>query len=100
MRIQEGQPQYRQEHQQAAGLGENEELEGCIDAVFMAVYTDQEIHRDQHDLPEEVEQEKIKGCEYPDDAGQDPEEVEIVKTGAFLNFIPGRQHRQYPDKQG
>ena len=54
-----------QQHQQGTGQGENKELDCRINLASMPPYADQEKHRDQHHLPEEIEKEEIQGRETP-----------------------------------
>ncbi len=53
------------QHEQRSGQGEDKELDRRVDFAAMAPDADQEKHRDQHRLPEEVEQKEVEGEEYP-----------------------------------
>ncbi len=55
--------QNRQQHKQGAGHRIEEELNRSINAPLAAPHADQEIHGDQREFPEDVEQEKILGQE-------------------------------------
>src|SRR5215472_8971568 len=50
---------YSCQHQQAAYRGIEHKLDCCIDAAFTAPASYQQISRDQHQFPENVEQEEI-----------------------------------------
>src|SRR6185437_7744014 len=80
------QRQYRQQHQQAASLGEDEKLDRCVTAVLVAPDSDHEIHRHQHQFPEKEEEEQIERKEYADGASQSPQQVKIKESGAFPDF--------------
>ena len=56
------------QHEQAAGHGEEDELHGRVDAATTAPDADQEIHRDEHGLPEDIEEEQVLGDEDADHA--------------------------------
>ena len=60
------------QHEQTAALGENEELDRCIQSLLMAPDRNQEIHRHQHQLPEEEKQKQVQRKEYADRPCQSP----------------------------
>src|SRR4030042_1447803 len=51
------------EHQRRAQRGEQEELDGGIPPPLAAPGPDDEVHRDQHHLPEDEEDEQVEGDE-------------------------------------
>jgi hypothetical protein len=53
-------------HQDAARQGVEDELDGGIDASVVTPDSDQEIHRNQHRIPEHVEEEQIERDEHAD----------------------------------
>jgi len=53
------------QHQQRARHGVKHDLEGCRSAFRTTVDPDHEEYRDQHDLPEGVEQDQIGGAYRP-----------------------------------
>ena len=57
------------QHQQRADQGVDEELDRREDAVFRAPDADEQGHRDQHQLPEDVEDEEIERHEDAEHAG-------------------------------
>ena len=87
-----------QQHKKAAGLGEDEELDCCIDPVLMAPYPDEEVHRHQHQFPEEVEEDQIQGQEDTNNPSQDHHEIEMKEPDAILYLFPGTNHRHDPEK--
>ena len=57
-----------EQHQHAAGQGVEEELDGGVELSRAAPDADDEVHRHQHEFPEDVEQEEIERHEYADHA--------------------------------
>ena len=55
----------RKEHQQAADHRVDEELEGCVDPPLAAPDSDDQVHRNQHCLVVEVEEDDVEGYECP-----------------------------------
>ncbi len=103
--VHEHQRQDGNQHHQTARLGIDEELGGRRDTRFtvggfMAPKRDQEVHRHQHHLPEEEEQEHVDGQEHADNAAQDPHQIEVEEALVFLDFIPGTEHRQHAQQTG
>lgn len=90
--MQEEQGQDGNQHQQPAELREEEELHGSVHTVLVSPYGDQEIHRDQHQLPREVEQEEIDSEKHAGDTGEYPEQVQVEEAGGLRDFVPGSQH--------
>jgi hypothetical protein len=54
------------QHEQAAGQGVDEELDRRVHPPLAAEGADQEVGRDQHGLPEDVEQEQVQAHEDAD----------------------------------
>src|SRR5207244_13593466 len=54
------------QNEDAAEQGEQEELDGGILAARAAPHADEEIHRQQHHLPEDIEQEEVERQEGDD----------------------------------
>ena len=57
------------QHEQAARLREEEELDGRVDPPLVAPDGDEEVHRHQHHLEEEVEEEQVERQEHAGEAG-------------------------------
>src|SRR2546425_11723493 len=71
------------QHREAADDGVDQEFEGGVDAAAFAPDADQEVERNQHSLPEDVEEDEV---ERQEDAGgrglQDQEqEDELLQAG-------------------
>ena len=90
--VKEVQRQNRDQHQQAAALREQEKLRRRVHAPFVAPDDDEEIHRDEHQFPGEVEQEQIHRQEHAHDSGQDPHQIEMEKADLLADLGPGTQH--------
>ena len=91
--VDEVQGQDGDQHQQAADLREDEELDGGVDAALVAPHRDEEVHGHQHHLPEEVEQEQVEGQEDAGQAGQGPQQDEVEEADALLDALPARPAR-------
>ena len=100
--VDEVQRQDRHEHRQAAGLGEQEELDRGRCTVLMAPDRDEKVHGNQHQLPEEVEQEEIQGHEDAHDSGQRQHEAQVKRPYPLLDLGPRGADRRNPeeDRQG
>src|SRR5690606_1104140 len=86
------------QHDQAAGLGVDEELGRCVDpclafAAAVDPQGNQEVHRYQQHLPEEEEQEQVNGEEYANHAAENPHQVEVEEAHPVLDFIPRAEYR-------
>ena len=57
-----GEVQDRQEHEDAARHREEEELHRGVDAPRAAPDADDEVHRHEHDFPEDVEEREVEGA--------------------------------------
>ena len=58
-----------------------------VHATLVAPTPDEEVHRDEHDLPEDEEQEEVEGEEYADTSGLEDEHpaherLQVVLDGA------------------
>ncbi|SST07641.1 Uncharacterised protein [Acinetobacter baumannii] len=104
--VDEHQAEDRHQHHQAAGLGEDEELGGGVDAGLLAVIgtvspqRDEEVHRHQHHFPEEEEQEQVDGEEHADHTAQDPQQVQMEEADAALDLVPGAEDREHAEQAG
>ena len=79
-----------EEHQQRAGDGEEEELDGGVDAVRAAPHADDEVHRQQGQLEENVEEEEVGGDEDADHRRFHDQEGDDVLLRMFLDGVPAR----------
>ena len=84
---------------QAAGQGVEEEFDRRVSPAALPPDADQEEHRQQHDLPEEVEEHQVDGQEDPHQAAfQDQQQGHEQRHAALLR--PGDQHRDDLQKGG
>ena len=74
-----------QEHQEAARHGVDEELHRRADTLGAAPDSDQQVHGDEHDLPEHVEEHQVEGHEDPDDAGGQQQEGDVKFPYPFFD---------------
>src|SRR6185312_14396476 len=93
------QPEDGEQHEEAARLREEEELDGGVGAPLVAPDTDEEVHRHQHQLPEEIEEEQVEREEHSEHAHQAPHEVEVKEADALGDFVPRGEHRHDAEKQ-
>ncbi len=66
----------------------------------MAPERNQEVHGNQHHLPEEEEEEQIQRHKDAEHATQDPEQVQMEEADALHYLFPRTEDGQYPDKAG
>ncbi len=62
----DGQADHRSQHQRRSEGGVEEELDRGVDPALASPDPDDEVHRDQHRLEEDEEQEEVEGEESPD----------------------------------
>ena len=80
---------YGRDHEEAARLGEDEELDRGAMPALMAPDVDHEEHGHQHELPHEGEEEEVAREEDPVDSRQGEGKVEVEEGDAFLDSLPG-----------
>ena len=90
----------RHEHQDASHHREKEELDGRIDPVRAAPYPDEEVHGDQHELPEDVEQNEVQGAQGADHRRFQQEEGDVIFLDLVLDRFPGAQDAKDGDEGG
>ncbi len=83
-----GHPEDGDQHQQAAGHGVEEELDRRVDPPLAAPDADQEVHRDQHDLPEDVEEEEVVGDQGAEHAGGEQQHGGAEERPVLLDPLP------------
>ena len=93
------QPQHRQQDQDRAQQGVQEELDRGVFAPRAAPDADQEIHRQQHHFPEDVEQEEIQRHEHADHAGVEHQQQGEVALDALFDPEAG-EHRDEANQRG
>ena len=96
------------QHEEGAHQRVEDELDGGVDAVGPAPDPDDEIHRDQHRLPEDVEEEEVEGHEDAEHARLEQEHGDGELFPAPLHRVPrgeqcerheerGQQHEEQAD---
>src|ERR1700736_4383045 len=85
-RLREVDPRDREDgdqHREAANDGVDEEFERGVDPAALAPDPDQEVERNQHRLPEDIEEDEVKRQEYAGGRGfQDQEQKdELLEAG-------------------
>ena len=90
------------EHEKTAEHREQDELDRGVDPPASPPDPDDERHRDEHGLPEDIKEEQVLGDEDPEDAGfeEEHEEAEFLDAGADRS--PGREqgHGHQEGRQG
>ena len=80
------------QHQERADCGKDKEFNRCIDAILATPDTDHEIHRHQHQLPENIEEEQVKRDECAEHAGFEKKCQSHKALGVLINSVPGRKN--------
>ena len=84
----------RHQHEQRPEKCEHEKLYCGIDTSCATPHPDDEIHRDQHDLPEYVKQEHVEGNEYTQHAGGEHQHEGIERAFPLLDVVPTTEDRE------
>jgi hypothetical protein len=98
----EVEPQDRRQHEHAADHGVEEELDRRVHTPLSAPHADQQVHRDQHRLPEHVEQQQVGGEEGPEHAGLEREQEREELLGTLVDRgerADDRDHGQHHGQQ-
>ena len=85
------QRQDAEQHHDAADQGVQEELDGRVEPAVAAPDADQEVHRDQHHLPEQEEQQEVERHEGADHPGLEEEQEDVVLLHPLGDRRPRRQ---------
>jgi hypothetical protein len=94
----EEQPDQGNQHQQRAEQRVEEELDCGIDAVGAAPDADDDVHRDQRSLEEDVEQHAVERAEDAvHQAGHGEEGAHVLRLLLFDHF-PAGQHHEHGDQ--
>ena len=80
--------QYGDQHQQRAEGRVQEEFDRRVDPPLVSPHPNDEVHRDEGYLPEDVEEEKIQRDEHPEHASPEKEQHSIVRTLLFVYLVP------------
>src|SRR5207247_2140664 len=89
-----------QQHQQRSGHRVEKELDGGVLAARPAPNADQEVHRDEGEFPEDVEQEQIEREEYAEHPRLKNEQEGVVFLDAILNSRERREDRNRREQGG
>jgi hypothetical protein len=81
------------QHEHAASHRIEDELDGGVDAPVVAPDPDQEIHRDEHCVPEHVEEEQVERDEHTDHRGLEGQDEQRELLDLLRDRLPGRQQR-------
>ena len=99
-RVVEVKRQDSQQHQDGAGQRVQKELDGGIELARPAPDADDEVHRNQHDFPEHVEEEEVERHENAQHAHLQQQEHGVVFRHALLNGCPRREHGDKAQHRG
>ena len=89
--VAEGGGEDRHEHQERANEGIEDELDRRVDAVGPTPDADDQIHRHEHNLPEDVEEEEVERQEDTEHPGLEDKEADEVFLHAGLNRTKARE---------
>ena len=89
-----------EQHQDAAQEGIKEELDGGIQAPVAAPDPDQEVHGDQHDFPEDIEQDEIEGHEDTEHPGFEDKQKGVILFDPVFDGIKGTGHGDSTEEGG
>src|ERR1051326_3201257 len=91
LEVLEIQRQDAEQHQDASRQRVEEEFDGGVEFSRAAPHADDEVHRHQHELPENVEEEEIERNENADHARLQEQEHGVILFDALLNGAPATQ---------
>jgi len=89
-----------EQHQYRAGQGIQEKFDRRVELARAAPHADDEVHRHQHQFPEDVEQEEVERDEDADHARLEQQEHRVVFLHAFLNGVPRAEHGEEAHQRG
>ena len=95
-----GQAEDGDEHQHAPRHRVEHEFDGGVDTPVVAPDPDEEVHRDEHRIPEHVEQEQIERDEDPDHRRLESEHEEGELLYLPIDRAPGREQRDRRQESG
>ena len=82
--VQEDEGQDADEHQRRTRHRVDEELEGRVHTPLVTPTSDEEVHGDQHDLPEDEEQEEVESEEHAEAPGLEDEHPRRVRLDVVV----------------
>ncbi len=92
--------EYGKQHEHAAGHGKEEELYGRVYPFRASPDADQQVHGDEHQLPEYVEKDKVEGTERSDHRCFEKEEGDVILLHPRLYRPPGAEHAEHREEGG
>ena len=92
--------QERHQHQHAARERVEEELDRGVDPPLVAPDPDEEVHRDEHGLPEHVEEEEVLGHEDPDHPRLEQQHEDHELAHPLLDRAPGAEEAERGEERG
>ena len=98
--VQVGEAEDGQQHQDAGGHRIQDELDGGVDAPLVAPDADQEVHRHQHRVPEDVEEEQIERDEDADHRALEQQQEDAERPGLLAHRLPRAEQRERRQEAG
>ncbi len=95
----EPEPQQRDEHQQRPDERVDDELRRRIDAVLRAPDADDEVHRDQRELEEDVEEHHVERREHARHAALEQEQERVEGAVLLADVRPRAEHDDRPEQR-
>ena len=93
-------PQDRHQHQDRAEHRVQNEFHRGVDAALVAPHADHEIHRDQHQFPEDEEEEQIERDENADHGRLDHQQRDEEALHVFVDRFPGAENGDRREERG
>ena len=98
--VQEVEPQDRDQHENAARHGVEEELDRRVHSPRAAPHADQEVHRNQHRFPEDVEQQQVGGEESAEHPALERQQQRVELARPLLDRAERGDHRDRREHHG
>ena len=98
--VQVGEAEDREQHQDAARHRIEDELHRRVHAPLVAPDPDQEVHRDQHRVPEDVEEEEVERDEHADHRALEQQDAHAERPGVLVHRLPGGQQSERREESG
>ena len=96
----EVEPQNAEQHDDAADEGVQEKFDRRVQPPVASPDADEEIHRHEHDLPEQEEQQEVEADERSHHACLEDEQKDVVLLHALGNRRPRGKNRDGPEQGG
>src|SRR5207244_5939957 len=96
----EVQRQDRQQHDYRSRQGVQKKFDGCVQPAVASPRSDQEVHRNEHHFPENVEEEEVERDEDADHAGLQEQQQNVVFLGPLMDSAPGRKDGDHAQERG